>query len=384
MNSFSFRTVPNIHVEFGGADRIGEMLSGWFPAAKVLLVTDAFLHRSGLLDACISSLGRHGFPAVVFDAVEADPPEAIVLRCRDLAMAEQVGVVIGIGGGSSMDVAKIVAALAISHQEIATAYGIGKLEGGRLPLIQVPTTAGTGSEVTGISILTTGENTKMGIVADQLYADRVLLDAKLTLGLPKLHTAATGIDAMVHAIEAYTSIHLKNPLSDMLAREALRLLSAHLLAACADGSDRQAREAMLLGATLAGQAFANAPVAGVHALAYPLGGQFHIPHGLSNALMLGPVLEFNATGAAPLYAELGDALGIVRSGRAAEDAGRFIARLLGLVSESGAPQRLRDVGVPAEALPALTRDALLQTRLLKNNPVPLDEAAIMAIYRRAY
>lgn len=384
MKSFNFRTVSNIHVEFGGADRLGETISSWLPATKVLAVTDRFLHRSGLIDGFKSSLGRNGYPVVVFDAVEADPAEEIVRACRDLAVAEGVGIVIGIGGGSSMDVAKVVAALARTDQEIASAYGIGNLQGDRLPLIQIPTTAGTGSEVTAISILTTGEKTKMGIVADQLYADRVLLDAKLTLGLPKLHTAATGIDAMVHAIEAYTSIHLKNPISDMLAREGLRLLSTNLLAVCADGNDAKAREAMLLGAMFAGQAFANAPVAAVHALAYPLGGQFHIPHGLSNALMLGPVLEFNATRAAPLYAELADSLGIVRVGRADDDAGSVIARLLTLTRESGAPQRLRDVGVPADAIPLLARDAILQTRLLKNNPVPLDEAAIIAIYERAH
>lgn len=384
MKPFDFRTVTNIHVEFGGGDRLGETISTWFPKTKVLAVTDLFLHQSGLIDGFKSSLMENGYPVMVFDGVEADPPEKIVQSCLDLAIAEQVGIVIGIGGGSSMDVAKVVAALAKSGQQISTAYGIGNLSGDRLPLIQIPTTAGTGSEVTSISILTTGANTKMGIVADQLYADRVLLDAKLTLGLPQLHTAATGIDAMVHAIEAYTSLHLKNPISDMLAREALRLLSTNLLAVCADGNNVEAREAMLLGAMFAGQSFANSPVAGVHALAYPLGGQFNIPHGLSNALMLGPVLEFNAVKAAHLYAELGDVFCIARTGRTDDDAGRFISHLLNLIAESGAPRRLRDVGIPVDAIPALTRDALQQTRLLKNNPVLLDEAAIQGIYERAY
>jgi alcohol dehydrogenase class IV len=384
LSPFDFKTVSNIHVEFGGADRLGEKIACWLPARKILVVTDRFLHQSGLIEALKSSLRQSGYPIVVFDGVEADPAEEIVSACLELARSEQAGLVIGIGGGSSMDVAKVVAALAKSQQELSTAYGIGNLKGDRLPLIQVPTTAGTGSEVTSISILTTGENTKMGIVADQLYADRVLLDAKLTLGLPKLHTAATGIDAMVHAIEAYTSVHLKNPISDMLAREALRLLSTNLLTVCADGSNVEAREAMLLGAMFAGQSFANSPVAAVHALAYPLGGQFHIPHGLSNALMLGPVLEFNVAKAAHLYAELGEVLGAVRSGRADDDARDFVSRLLALVAESGAPRRLRDVDVPADALPALARDAIRQTRLLRNNPAPLDEAAILTIYERAY
>ena len=384
MKAFDFKTVPNLHVERGGAGRLGERLADWLPVAKVLIVTDRFLHGSGTTSGLMASLRRSGHPSVVFDAVEADPSEDIVLACRDLAVRESVGIVIGFGGGSSMDVAKAAAALASSSQDITTSYGIGRLKGGRLPLIQIPTTAGTGSEVTNISILTTGEDTKMGIVADQLYADRVLLDAELTLKLPNLHTAATGIDAMVHAIEAYTSIKLKNPVSDLLAREALRLLSANLLAVCARGDDIEAREAMLLGAMFAGQAFANSPVAAVHALAYPLGGQFHIPHGLSNALMLGAVLEFNVPAAAHLYAELGEVLGVVRSGYPEAEAREFIARLRALMAASGAPVGLKAAGVPADSLPALARDAVRQTRLLQNNPVPLEEADILAIYERAY
>lgn len=384
MRAFDFATVPHIHMERGGATRIGELLKKWFPAGKVLVVTDRFLHGSGLLSGALDSLVKHGYPAFVFDGVEADPAERIVSLCVEMAIREKVEIVIGIGGGSSMDVAKVVAAIAHSGQPIAEAYGIGNLHGGRLPLAQVPTTAGTGSEVTRISILTTAESTKLGIVADALYADRVLLDADLTLGLPPAHTAATGIDAMVHAIEAYTSAHLKNPLSDMLAREALKLLSANLLAVCEDGTDADAREAMLLGSMLAGQAFANAPVAAVHALAYPLGGRFHIPHGLSNALMLGPVLTFNRAGATALYAELAEVLGNPRTGNDEVDAQTFIDSILVLVERSGAPRRLRDVSVPREALPMLAADAMKQTRLLVNNPVPVNEAAALAMYEQAY
>uniref|UniRef100_UPI003EBB1E82 iron-containing alcohol dehydrogenase n=1 Tax=Falsirhodobacter sp. 1013 TaxID=3417566 RepID=UPI003EBB1E82 len=256
--------------------------------------------------------------------------------------------------------------------------------GRRLPLVQVPTTAGTGSEVTNITILTTGETTKMGVVSRQLYADRVLLDAELTTGLPALHTAATGIDAMVHAIEAYTSQHKKNPLSDAFAREALKLLSANLLAACENGNDRTAREAMLLGANLAGQAFSNSPVAAVHALAYPLGGHYHVPHGLSNALMLGPVLRFNMKAAAPLYAELADVLlGPSDEGIQARSVA-FVDHMQSLMDRSGAPRRLRDVGVTEDSLPMLAADAMKQTRLLGNNPVPVTEACALALYTEAF
>lgn len=384
MKAFEFATVPHVHIERGGAARIGEHLKNWFPAGKVLVVTDRFLHGSGLLAGALNSLAANGFPAVVFDAVEADPAESIVSDCVETATRERVNIVVGIGGGSSMDVAKVVAAIAHSGQPIAQAYGIGNLRGGRMPLAQVPTTAGTGSEVTRISILTTADSTKLGIVADALYADRVLLDATLTVGLPAVHTAATGIDAMVHAIEAYTSVHLKNPMSDMFAREALKLLSTNLLAVCRNGADIEAREAMLLGAMLAGQAFANAPVAAVHALAYPLGGRFHIPHGLSNALMLGPVLRYNRSGAAALYAELAGVLDNPRTGDADADAQAFIDSMLVLVEGSGAPRRLRDVDIPRDALPLLAADAMKQTRLLINNPVPVDEAAALAMYEQAY
>ena len=293
-------------------------------------------------------------------------------------------IVLGLGGGSSLDVAKLAAVLLVTEQELPQIYGIGKVTGSRLPLVLVPTTAGTGSEVTNISILTTGETTKMGVVAPQLYADAVLLDAELTLGLPALHTAATGIDAMVHAIEAYTSRHKKNPLSDALAREALRLLGGNLLAACRDGRDRAAREAMLLGAMLAGQAFANAPDAAVHALAYPLGGHYHVPHGLSNALMLGPVLRCNARAAAPLYAELDTVLNGPGAGGAEERALHFVDSMQRLMDGSGAPRRLRDVGVTDNSLAMLAADAMKQTRLLVNNPVEVTEADALALYREAF
>ena len=293
---------------------------------------------------------------------------------------------VGLGGGSSLDVAKMAAVLSAStRQPLSAMYGVGKVTGERLPLVLVPTTAGTGSEVTNIAILTGAGQIKMGVVSHQLYADYVLLDAELTIGLPVTHTAATGIDAMVHAIEAYTSRHAKNPLSDALAREALRLLTVNLEPACRDGRDRPAREAMLLGAMLAGQAFSNAPVAAVHALAYPLGGHYHVPHGLSNALMLGPVLRFNMAAAAPLYAELADVIGASGNGGDVETRSHaFVAAMDALMDTSGAPRRLRDVGVTRDSLPALASDAMRQTRLLVNNPVVIGEADALDLYKRAF
>ncbi|MEH6788818.1 MAG: iron-containing alcohol dehydrogenase [Paracoccus sp. (in: a-proteobacteria)] len=279
INPFEFRTVPATQVAWEGAKRLGEIVGSRFAARRALLVTDAGLVKAGLIAPIVANLNDVGFEVTVFDKVVPDPPESVVQGCVEEARQAGADIVIGLGGGSSLDIAKLAAVLLASDQPLADMYGIGKVQGSRLPLVLVPTTAGTGSEVTNISIITTGETTKMGVVAPQLYAGFVLLDAELTVGLPQLHTAATGIDAMVHALEAYTSQHKKNPLSDAFAREALRLLGRHLVTACHEPTNREAREGMLLGATLAGQAFSNSPVAAVHALAYPLGGHYHVPHG---------------------------------------------------------------------------------------------------------
>ncbi|MFN4060238.1 MAG: iron-containing alcohol dehydrogenase [Paracoccus hibiscisoli] len=382
--AFSFETPGAMMVEWGGAARLGALMQEWFAARRLLVVTDAFLHRTGVLDASLTSLKASGFAVTVFDAVVADPPEHVVQDCVAQGRAAGADIVLGLGGGSSMDVAKLAAVLLRSGQGLGDLYGIDRVTGSRLPLVQVPTTAGTGSEATNIAILTTGAQTKMGIVARQLYADRVLLDAQLTTGLPRDQTAATGIDAMVHAIEAYTGRLRKNPLSDMMAREALRLMGAHLLTACTDGSNRPAREAMLIGSNLAGQAFSNSPVAAVHALAYPLGGHYHLPHGLTNALMLGPVLRFNMSTAAAHYAELADIV-LGPSGRdVAARAETFVEAMQDLMNRSGAPLRLRDVDIPQADLPMLAREAMQQSRLLVNNPVQMTEADALRLYSQAY
>ena len=384
MSAFQFRTVPHLVVEAGAAAQLGVHIAHHFPAVRrALLVTDAGFVRTGLAAAPLQSLKTAGIEVHVFSEVQADPPEAIVLAGVAMAQMFHVELVIGLGGGSSLDVAKLIAVLAPGHQELAQLYGIGNVHGQRLPLVQLPTTAGTGSEVTQIAIVTTGATTKMGVVAPQLYADLAILDASLTLGLPPAVTAATGIDAMVHAIEAYTSRVQKNPLSDMLARQALSLLSAHLVTACHDGQHLAARQAMLLGAMLAGQAFANAPVAAVHALAYPIGGLFHVPHGLSNALVLPHVLRFNLSHAAPLYAELA---AILRPGIMGSDEARahaLIDAMQDIAVATGIARTLREVGIATSDLDRLADAAMLQTRLLGNNPRPVTRADAHAIYAAA-
>jgi alcohol dehydrogenase class IV len=290
--------------------------------------------------------------------------------------------VIGFGGGSSIDVAKLVALIARSGENLSEIYGVGAAKGPRLPLLAVPTTAGTGSEVTPISIVTTGAHEKKGVVSPLIVPDIALLDPDLTLNLPPHVTAATGIDAMVHAIEAYTSTSANNnPVSKALAKEALHLLGRHIERAVHQGADNDARAAMLLGSMLAGQAFANSPVAAVHALAYPIGGHFGVPHGLSNALVLPHVLRFNASACEEEYTELATYAFPALEGRAS--AAAFVEALAGLCTKVGLQPRLRDVGIPQDALSMLAEDAMKQTRLV-NNPRPLSIDDARAIYEAAW
>ncbi len=371
---FSFNYGPRVIAGAGIAARLAEHL----PAGPVLFVTDAALLGMGLPRTALAALRKAGHDMVIFDRVEADPSAATVLVCAEAGRAGGVTSVVGFGGGSPMDVAKLAAYLIGSGDALDDIYGVGQARGARLPLVLVPTTAGTGSEATPISIVTVGDTEKKGVVSDPLIADIAALDPGLTVGLPRHVTAATGIDAMVHAIEAYTSARLKNPLSDALAREALRLLAANLLKACDAPEDLEARGAMLLGSHLAGVAFANAPVGGVHALAYPLGGHFHVPHGHSNALMLRQVLRHNLPGAAPLYAELGGAIG---AGGGAEG---FIDALEALMLATGLPLELKALGISHNQLPLLAAEAMKQQRLLINNPVPITEGDALGLYQQAW
>ena len=383
MNPFTFNTTPSLRMEAGLAGELGKITRP-ICGDRVLLVTDPGMMATGLVQQATDGLRAAGLAVTLFDQVQADPPEAIVLHAAQ--QARGVTGVIGFGGGSSLDVAKLAALLAASGQPLAEAYGIGNAQGPRLPLVLVPTTAGTGSEVTPISIVTTGASEKMGVVSPLLLPDLALLDPELTLGLPAHVTAATGIDAMVHAIEAYASVNANNnPISRALAVEALGLMGRMLLRAVQKPDDLEARTGMLLGSMLAGQAFANSPVAAVHALAYPIGGHYKVPHGLSNALVLPHVLRFNAQVAPEAYAELlPHVFPDLPAMNVAEAAMKFAQGMADLSQACGLEQGLREMGIAREALPELARDAMNQTRLLVNNPRSVDEAAAMQIYEAAW
>lgn len=381
MADFIFHPGPRLLSGAGKAAELPERL----PLGPVLFVTDRGVTGLGLPDGCIAALKNSGRDVFLFDAVEADPSRATLFDAVAAGRAAGVSSVIGFGGGSPMDVAKLAAYLLGSGDDLDDIWGVGLASGRRLPLALVPTTAGTGSEATPVAVITVDGAEKRGVNAPALIADWAVLDADLTLGMPRPLTAATGVDAIVHAVEAYTSARLKNPVSDLYAREALRLLSANLLKACEDPGDRDARGAMLLGAHLAGLAFSNAPVAGVHALAYPLGGLHHLPHGLSNALMLRHVLSFNAEAAREQYAELAEVMepGCAGLGSQAKTA-LLIERLDWLVSKSGLQPRLRDHGIAFDEAPLLAHEAMKQTRLLVNNPVEISEADAQRLYEAAW
>ena len=382
---FQFQTVPNIISGIGCIEQLPSVLAP-YKAKHILVVTDHGLIDTGIHETLLAQLEHAKIHFSIYQETEADPSEALVERAVHYAKQEQIDAVIGFGGGSSLDVAKLIALLAHPKQtqSLQDIYGVNLAQSPRLPLVLIPTTAGTGSEVTPISIVTTSSTQKFGIVSPYLFADATLLDAKFTLSLPRHISAATGIDAMVHAIEAYTSKLKKNPYSDLLARAALKLLNDNFHRVLTDGQDIEARQKMLEGSMLAGQAFANAPVAAVHALAYPLGGHLHLSHGHSNALLLTEVMKFNLPEAKQLYAELMTWLDPRSRGCFDGLSDLFIDHLNNHLNQSGLTLKLKDLNVHESLLGTLAQDAMRQTRLLQNNPRALGFEDALNIYQAVY
>ena len=387
MQPFNFNTTTGIRFGDGLSVKSAEEVSKKL-GQKILFVTDPGLVKLGLVDETIKEL-RKNSEVLIYDNVEADPSLKTLLLCVETGKNFKTTGVIGFGGGSSMDIAKLTALLIGSGEDIHQAWGVSNARGPRLPLALYPTTSGTGSEVTPISIITQDDLEKKGVSSPIILPDLAILDPLLTLKLPPHITAATGIDAMVHAIESYASKSVNNNLiSKMLAKEALKLLGKSIKIAVTKGDDIEARSNMLLGSMLAGASFGNSPVAGVHALAYPIGGTFHVPHGLSNAIVLPYVLRFNTKdqNAAKLYSEIAPIVfpEIDVSTSSQDVASKFIENLSHLSSELGLEQRLRDVDIPEAACETMAKDAMKQTRLLINNPREIKEKDAYDIYKSAW
>lgn len=377
-----FRTTARVVMGPGAAADAGREVKA-LDADKALVVTDPGVIEAGLLKPVTDSLEAAGVDYTVFSEVSPDPRYEIVDACLSHCRADKPQCVIGLGGGSPLDIAKTTALMLANPGSIADYCGVDLAPNPGLPAIMIPTTAGTGSEVTPIAILSDEkEKLKKGVVSPHLIPRTAILDPELTLGLPPAITAATGMDALIHAIEAYTSVNASG-ITDLLAARAMELISDNLRTAYAQGGNLEARAAMLEGSLLAGMAFANAGVTAVHAFAYPIGAEFHIPHGVANTIMLPAVMRFNLVGALTKFAEVAEYLGRPTEGlplrQAAEEA---MEAVMELARDIQTPASLAEFGVKEEHLPELAQGVMKITRLLANNPRGMTQRDAEDIYRQ--
>jgi alcohol dehydrogenase class IV len=359
-------------------------LAKQYDATSAIIITDAGISELGYVDIAQESLEQAGINVVIFDRVVADPPIEVVEEAIELARANQCNLVIGLGGGSPIDTAKIVALYSNDFQSVNELLEADISGFKKMPLFAIPTTAGTGAEATFVSVITAKDGSKKAIYTPKILPDVAILDATLTLKLPRHITAATALDAMVHCIEAYTSRTKKNPISDALAVKGLQMLWSNFYKVLDHGDDIDARAEMLLGSTLAGIAFVNASVAAVHGLSYPLSINFHIPHGHANALVMCSVFTFNLPVAAPLYAELARAvMPIDTSGMTdIEAAHQLINQLKDFLKTSGLKYRLNELDITGQDIPALA-DMVINTyaRLIETNPMDMSLEEVKMIYK---
>jgi alcohol dehydrogenase class IV len=332
----------------------------------------------------IGALEARGCSTVVWSEMAGEPTIPEFLDALARAREARADAVVGLGGGSAMDVAKLVAALADGRQSIEDVLGVGRLAGRSLWVACIPTTAGTGSEVTPIAILgDEAEDLKKGVVSRHLVPDRAYLDPLLTVSMPRNVTAATGLDALTHCIEAYAN-RFAHPLVDVYALAGITLIGGHLARACADGADIEARTAMLIASHYGGLCLGPVNTAAVHALAYPLGGEFHIAHGMANALLLPHVLRFNLEAAPARYAGIARALGVPSSGDDMDDGAKGIERIVALMQSCGVAGGMRHFGIEQSAIPRMASAAITVTRLLDRNPRAVTEQDAVRIYEAAW
>jgi len=383
MNPCTLFNAGRILAGAGSLARLTE-LAAEFRAGHVLVVSDKGVAGAGLVEPARAALAAAGHAVTVLDDTPPEPEvkdvEAVLAAAR---AAGPVDLVVGIGGGSAMDVAKVVAVMLAHPVSLRDVLAKAPVPGRGLPTVMVPTTAGTGSEATPNSIILVPEDAlKVGIVSPLLMPDAVILDPLLTLTLPPHVTASTGMDALTHAIECYCS-KKGNAFSDLYGLEAIRLIARSLRRAVEHGRDVEARADMLLGAFYGGVCIATSSTTAVHALAYPLGGTYRIPHGLSNAILLPFVMEFNLVGSERRFAAMARAMGLPVDGLADAAAGeRFIAALHDLNAALGIKRTLRDKGVADGDLDGLVDGAAKVTRLLDNNPRAMSRADMRTIYQR--
>ncbi|BAF59032.1 alcohol dehydrogenase [Pelotomaculum thermopropionicum SI] len=379
-----FWTSGTIITGRGSLKRIADEAKG-LGATRVLIVTDPVLLKTGLIERVKEALAPAGLETGIFSGVEPEPRLQIVTECLKAVKEGGYDLIVAVGGGSSMDVSKAASVLMTNPGTINDYLGVNLIPRPGIPVIAVPTTAGTGSEVTPIAILSdVEEQLKKGVVSPYLLPRVAIVDPELTVTMPPAITAATGMDALTHAVESYISVNA-TPITDILALEAIRLIALNLRTAVANGQDIEARSNMSMASLLAGIAFANAGVGAVHALAYPLGAQFHVPHGVANAVLLPYVMESNLLGALPRFKTMALAMGEKvedLSDRLAAD--KFNEAIKLLAADIRIPLHLRELGVTAESIPGMAEGAAKVTRLLANNPRILSVSDIREIYERAF
>jgi alcohol dehydrogenase class IV len=348
---------------------------------RVLLVTSTPIVP--LARPLVEALEGRGASVTVYSSVDTEPSISIFEAVLEVARSADPDAVVGIGGGSPLDVAKLVAALHGSGQGIRDVFGIGHVKGRRAHLVCLPTTAGTGSEVSPNAVfLDEADQLKKGVVSPYLVPDAAYVDPLLTHTMPATVTAASGVDAMVHCIEAFAN-KFAHPTVDLHALEGIRLISAHVARAVKQPDDAEAREKMALGALYGGLCLGPVNTAAIHALAYPLGGEFKISHGVSNSLLLRHVIEFNLPAAFGRYAEVARAMGLEDRGSEEKVARLGQERMVEICEECDLPSRMSQVGVPEEAVSRMAKAAMTVTRLLKNNPRVVTEEDADRIYRAA-
>lgn len=375
-------------ISYTGWGALGHLLEEVkrFGARRVLLVTDPFLKEIGMTKQVMDPLESAGLVVDVYTEVVPEPPLAIGEKLVEYARQNQSDLIVGLGGGSALDLAKLAGVITVHEgkvEDYLNLTGTEKITKKGLPTILIPTTAGTGSEVTNISVLSL-KTTKDVVTHDYLVADVAIVDPALTVSVPPKVTAATGVDALTHAVEAYISKNA-SPVSDALALQAIRLISRSLRTAVKDGQNVQARTDMSYGSYLAGLAFFNAGVAGVHALAYPLGGQFHIAHGDSNAVLLPYVMGYIRSSCEKRMKDIYDAMGFSSNGLSQEEASyQCVGELKRLVEDVGIPSTLQGFDITYAALEDLAADAIKQTRILARSPMVLKRDDIFAIYEAAF
>ncbi|MGQ9584945.1 MAG: iron-containing alcohol dehydrogenase [Anaerolineae bacterium] len=379
----SFCAPPVILTGLGSVKGIGAQARS-LGSGRVLLVADSTLARIGLADRIARLLVEADLEVELFAEVEPEPQVAVASACGFRARQGKHDLIVGLGGGSAMDVAKAGALLVTNPDPLEGYFGVEKVERPGLPTILVPTTSGTGSEVTPNIVLTQSNGKKAGIVSRHAIARAVVLDPELTVSAPPRVTAASGADALTHAVEAYVSTRA-TPLTDALALQAITLASQHLRRAVAEGGDLPAREGMAYASLLAGLSFANAKLGVVHAIAMALGGQFHVPHGVANALLLPYGMAFNLPAATRRMADIAQALGEDVAGLPVEQAaGRAVRAVERLVEEIGLPRTLAQVDAATDAaIESLAAEAITNQRLLATNPRPANQEDLKAILEAA-